>query len=223
MSGSKHIFLSYLLDKNLSGYGNGQRIEIENLRSISSGDTSNNTYLRLPSHFGTHIDFPHHFSNDGLVLNDYSAECFVFDNIKLIEINCENNSNYLITIDQLGDVEYNEEIDFLIVKTGFCYYRDQDKYWMYGYGFNLDVAGFLRAQLPNLKAIGFDLISLNSYQQREIGRLAHREFLLDNNILLVEDMDLSNVKQETNIRKLVVAPLRFNLAEGSPVTIIAEI
>ena len=67
-----------------------------------------------------------------------------------------------------------------------------------------------------------DFISITSYQNREIGRLAHRQFLGGKNpLLLVEDMDLSSLKKTP--RSLICAPLLIENIDGSPVTIIAEI
>ena len=67
-----------------------------------------------------------------------------------------------------------------------------------------------------------DFISLTSYQNREIGREAHKNFLGGNNpILLVEDMDLSKI--ENTPRKLICVPILVHGLDGSPVTIIAEV
>ena len=65
-------YLSYQLSPNHYAYGNGKRIRIEQTNSIQNGDSSNNAYLNLPTHFGTHIDFPYHFDNNGKNCNDFS-------------------------------------------------------------------------------------------------------------------------------------------------------
>ena len=78
--------------------------------------------------------------------------------------------------------------------------------------------------------IGFDFISLSSYTNRELGREAHRAFLnksfsglnkdCSKPILIIEDMHLASLKECPN--KIVVAPLRYDRSDGSPVTIISE-
>jgi kynurenine formamidase len=73
--------------------------------------------------------------------------------------------------------------------------------------------------------IGFDFISLSSYAHRDLGREAHRAFLAeleidgDNKdpILIIEDMDLSKIK--ICLSKIIVSPLRFEMADGAPVTV----
>jgi kynurenine formamidase len=67
-----------------------------------------------------------------------------------------------------------------------------------------------------------DFISLTSYQNRELGREAHRMFLGgDRPILLIEDMDLSKIMNSP--KSISCIPLLINGLDGSPVTIIASI
>lgn len=220
------IYLSYPLSPNLSGYGDGNRIIINQLSSIINGDTSNNTEISMPIHFGTHIDFPNHFVNKGKTIDDYSASFFLFDNISIINLEyIDKIEDYIIQKEHFFDNLNNcsDDTELLIIKTGFCYKRDLEEYWKYGYGIGLGVAKLLKTRFPLLRAIGFDLISLNSYQQRAIGRESHKEFLVDNNILIIEDMNLSILNKETTISDVIISPLYVTGAEGAPVTVFASI
>ena len=219
------IFLSYLLSESLSAYGGGERIIIEKIRSQEKGDSSNNSRIILPSHFGTHIDFPLHFGLNKRSVNNYVASDFIFNNIIIIDISSFDISDKLITVNDLMKLELkkNTNIDFLIIKTGFSKYRESKTYWEKGWGFDIGTAKFLKKKFIGLRAVGFDLISLSSYQHRVIGRKAHKEYLIDNDILIVEDMDLRKVFINSQIKELIVSPLRFEYAEGTPVTILAKI
>ena len=123
----------------------------------------------------------------------------------------------------INKVSIAENIDLLIVKTGFSEKRNTNEYWEFSYGFNLGVASLLRKRFPNIRVLAFDMISLSSFQQREIGRKSHIEFLVENNILIVEDVDLSEIDQDTKIEQVILAPLRFENAEGAPLIILAKI
>jgi arylformamidase len=215
-------FLSYEMTATLSNYGGSQGIEIEWLRRMDKGDASNNSALKLSSHTGTHIDFPLHFYKEGKTGSEYSAGNFVFAKIGILDISGADVDSYLISNRNLKN-NLSQDIEFLIIKTGFCNRRNDSKYWEHNWGFAPETANFLKGKFPDLKAIGFDLISLSSYQQRETGREAHKEFLEKNDILIIEDMDLQNVFEETQIKTLIVSPLRFEGADGAPVTILAEI
>lgn len=223
---SNWIFLSYPLSGELSAYGDGDRIDIKEVRSISRGDTSNNSVISLSSHLGTHIDFPLHFSNTGKNIDDYDSEFFVFKKAAVISLERKSKSSKLIIeldelIDDLGNI--SEDIELLIIKTGFGTLRDKEHYWKEGFGIGLHIASYLRKCFPLLKAVGFDLISLNSYQHREIGRKAHGEFLVENDILIIEDMDLSKITKNSNIELIITSPFRVKGAEAAPLTIFAKV
>ena len=227
MGTNKHIFLSYLLSEELSGYGNGKRIEIIQTRNIANGDASNNSQIVLPTHFGTHIDFSYHFDNIGKTISTYQASDFIFDKIGFVDISSLKPTNYLISVVDLENFinqpPYNKNAELLIIKTGFSYNRGKSEYWESNWGFDLGTASLIRKYFPSIKAVAFDLISLNSYKQREIGRKAHKEFLIKEGILIIEDVDLRSISRNTNFKKVMVIPLRFDNAEGAPVTIIGEI
>ena len=91
---SKYIFLSYILDSSLSAYGNGQRINIQELSSINKDCSSNNTKISIPTHFGTHLDFPYHFSMDGKTGDQYKAQDFIYKNIALMHVSMEKTVSY---------------------------------------------------------------------------------------------------------------------------------
>lgn len=219
----KHIFLSYQLSENLSGYANGERIKISKTNSIAGGDSSNNTRLELPTHFGTHIDFPYHFSESGKNGDSYVAADFIFTEVEFLDISNKKINDFLVKPHHMELENLSENCQFLILKTGFSEKRHSDDYWNANWGLSPELARFLKNNLPKLRAIGFDSMSLSAFKQRPIGRIAHKEFLVKNDILIVEDMDLSAVNEHVTIKRLTVAPLRFAKADGAPVTIIAEI
>ena len=220
---NKWIFLSHELSPALSAYGNGERVDILPGNRISKGNNSNSSVLKLTSHFGTHIDFPYHFSDEGPSGSDYYADDFIFKHIKLIDISAQMVSNYLIDAGQIPIETLGPLIEFLLIKTGFGQHRFSDLYWEKNPGLAPGLAAFFKDKMPGLRAVGFDLISLSSWQRRDIGRIAHKEFLVNHNILVIEDMDLSKVEETTCFETVIVSPLRFNNADGSPVTIFAEI
>jgi kynurenine formamidase len=90
--------------------------------------------------------------------------------------------------------------------------------------FHPELADFLRYRFSSLRAIGFDAISISSWTDRMLGRIAHRAFLGGNTpILLIEDMDLSQINRSTVVSSAIVAPLLVSGTDASPCTIIAEV
>jgi arylformamidase len=215
------IFLSYEMSEELSGYGNGERIKIKKSKQMCCGDTSNNTDFWMPTHFGTHVDFPFHFSTDGKTASSYSADDFIFSEIHIQLLDLRGRENKLIGTQDLLEY-YPPDSELLIIKTFYCHIREQEGYWENGPGFSPEVARLLKEKMPNLKAIAFDSISLTNFQNRELGRVAHKSFLKDYDLLIIEDVDLKQVDESTSFTEVIVSPLRMKNADGAPVTIMAR-
>lgn len=211
--------LSYSLSSQTPSYGNGAKPELELINSIKDGGTSNKTKIITDSHLGTHIDFPFHFIADGKTGNDYSASDFCFQSPLIIEVPINSG---LIGNHELGQVEKNSECDLLLIKTGTGKYRYEEHYWKNGPGMAAETARFLKNKFPSLRAIGFDFISLTSFQHREEGRNAHREYL-SRNILIIEDMKLDEIHSGTKINEIIIAPFLFENCDGAPVYVMAKI
>ena len=206
------MYLSHFIDSNTPCYGGRKNaVTISELSSISKGDTSNSKNISLSNHIGTHIDFPRHFDNNGKTLSDYESNFWVFKKIGFIESDIEN---FLTKINTLEN-----DIEFLILKTNFGTNRGTDKYWtsqpiIPGY-----FAKILREKFKNLRVFGFDLISLTSKLDRDEGKRAHQCFLLEQNILIIEDMNLLNLK--TCPQNIIVSPLLISDIDGVQCTVIA--
>jgi len=220
MDKTSFIYLSYFMDAFTPLYGGGKGISVKPDRSIASGDTANTKNLVFQNHSGTHIDYPNHFFRDGLTSDAYDASYWMFQRPYLICRDIEENKIIDLSEEELTEVPY--DTDFLIFKTGFGKYREEEKYWKYNPGFAPALADKLRKKFPALKVLGMDFISLTAYQNRELGREAHRCFLGgDRPILVIEDMNLSQlVKSPKSVSCL---PLMIKGLDGAPVTIVAEI
>lgn len=174
--------------------------------------------MKFPSHSGTHIDFPKHFSDEGKTSNDYSADFWIFNNPFLLYYKA--NKNEIIDLNNLLHL-IPSSTDFLIIKTGFHKCRNSVDYWKNNPGLDPELAPRLKSTCPNLKVIGFDFISISSFSNREMGRIAHRKFLVENEILVIEDMSL--IEASNKIEKVYCFPLLINGIDGCPVTVIGEI
>jgi len=84
------------------------------------------------------------------------------------------------------------------------------------------VGTWLKQNYSSVRAIGFDFISLSSYQNRVIGRESRRVLLGgEKHILIIEDMKLDEI--DDHINKLFILPLRVSEADGPPCNVIAQI
>ncbi|MFA6136946.1 MAG: cyclase family protein [Sulfurimonas sp.] len=215
----KVLFLSYIVDTDTPTYGNRNKFEQVKKSSITDGDVANDTSIATTLHVGTHIDMPYHFYENGQTIEDYSADYWVFESVLFVAIQpeCLVIKDELISrLDSMKENSY----EILIVKTGICTMRGSDKFWQENYGFHPDVYDFLIKKFPNIRVFGFDSISVSSFAERMIGREAHKRFLNpDKPILLLEDMDLTSVDEQTSFKKIIIAPLRISKSDGLPCTV----
>lgn len=206
------IYLSHFLSESTPSYGGEEGvIHFEQIRSIKRGDPSNNLRLVFPNHIGTHIDFPYHFDDLGKKCEDYAPSFWIFNKIGVI--NCSIEMLPMDIKKLPGDLE------ILILQTGFSKYRDTREYWASQPVIPSNYASILRHQFPNLRIFGFDMISLTSKLDRVEGKKAHINFLIKENILILEDMNLESLN--TVPKTIMIFPLLIKGADGVPCTIIA--
>lgn len=215
---AEYLYLSHFITVRTPVYGGQARISLSRDRDMSKGDTANTMFLSFGNHTGTHIDFPRHFSPTEKTSDDYPADFFVFTNPFLVtkEVVPEE---LLRLEEEIPSIP--EHTDLLLIRTGFEQYRDMDLYWQSNPGLDAVMAEILKTRCPGLRAVGVDFISISSFRHREQGRVAHRKFLLEQGILLIEDMKLSGLLKAPT--EVIVAPLLVEKADGIPATVIARI
>lgn len=220
---SKWIYLSYSLNAETPVYGGGNSIKIRQEKSIEKGDLCNSSYWSLSNHLGTHIDFPRHFVQAGKTSGDYGPEFWIFYSPFILDISLVE-PGFIVEPEAVDLDAVPNNIDMLVIKTGFCRLREKDIYWKKNPGFAPGLAALLRKRFPYLRILGFDSISLSSFARRKIGREAHKAFLdYPRPILLLEDMDLSMVDNSMKLKQVIVSPLRVEGADGAPCTVFADV
>ncbi len=205
-------YLSYFIDTNTPIYGGViDSINLIQTKSIDIGDTSNDHKITFPLHVGTHIDFPYHFDSNGKKSHDYTSAFWVFNKIGFISCDVDD---IVTNLDILP-----KDIEILILKTGFSKYRNTSKYWSEQPIIKAELAGILKEHFPNIRVFGFDLISLTSKLDRLEGKRSHHNFLIKNDILIIEDMNLTELYTTPNM--IIVSPLQIYGVDGVPCSILA--
>ena len=206
------IYLSYFLDSKTPAYGGKTNsVNIHFTKSISNGDTSNDQIIKFPGHIGTHIDFPFHFSNSGKKCEDYPASFWIFNKVGFLTCEIEKVKDNLANLPR--------DIEILLLKTGFGSNRGESLYWTNQPIIPSHFAELFREKFPELRVFGFDMISLTSKLDRVEGKGAHINFLIKNEILILEDMNLGELIIKPN--KVLIAPLQMKEASGVPCNVIA--
>lgn len=217
------LFLSYPLTNDTPSYGDRDSFNESINSEILNGVGANTSkWVFTNNHLGTHVDTPFHFYNSGKKILDFTADELFFYNIHILYKPQSKGELIDLTNQEISTIPVYT--DFLIIKTDYCNLRGTQKYIFDNPGLDKKLASKLKAFLPNLRVIGFDFISLTSWNYREHGRESHRAFLgSDNDFLIIEDMDLTLITENSKIKNLIMVPIRTNHGNGGPVTLISEV
>lgn len=217
------VYLSHILDKNTPTYGNRNTFNIVKKSDMSQGDVANDSFISTTVHIGTHIDMPYHFFIDGQTVESYDASFWIFKKVLFIDMKPSDlmiKDELIDLLTEINDIGY----ELLVVKTGICDYRDSEDFWNKNYGFHADIYDFLVEKFPFIRVIGFDSISVSSFQNRMMGRESHKKFLNPKRpILLLEDMDLRALNKDTKLKEVIVSPLRIANSDGLPCTVFGKL
>lgn len=219
----KRIYLSHFIDSNTPIYGNRNVVELIKNSSIDKGDTANETHISSTLHLGTHIDFPYHFYKDGQSLKAYPVDFWFFDRPLVIEVKPKSLVIKDELIEALTPLKSKEKHDILMVKTGCGSKRGSRQYWEENVGFAPEIYDYLQRHFSNIRVLGFDSISVSSFQHRDIGRIAHKRFLNpERPVLLLEDMNLSKIQKNCKLLDVAVIPWQISGSDGVPCTVVGS-
>lgn len=172
---NKYIWLSYPLSNDTLAYSGSKGFKISKEKSMKDGDSCNTSTWLLSSHVGTHVDAPKHFDDHGLTIDQFEPGFWIFASVCVVEVQFSQKDLIIGKEDVEPYLTGYPEI--LFIKTGMGKYRDQKFYWETNPGLSPALAKTLKEQYPSLRAVGIDSISISSWQNRELGREAHRAFL----------------------------------------------
>lgn len=199
-------------------YGGNAGLNLTHVKNIDQGDSCNTWRFCLESHWGTHVDCPSHFFVDGQKVSDYPSEFWLFRKPQVVEIGA--NPGQIITRENLS-CDINSETDIILFQSQWWKFRGKEIYSKRNPGLHPGLALWLRQDFPAVRAVGLDWISISSFENREMGREAHKAFLNPNGqgypILIVEDMNLSTDLR--NLKEVWVAPLLVEGIDSAPCTV----
>jgi len=213
-------FLSYILNEKTPTYGNKNKFSIKKKSDIGKGDVANDSCIETTVHIGTHIDMPYHFYEEGQTIEDFDDDFWIFKNVLMIELKPKEliiNREFIRKIENFK----SSSVELIIIKTHICYIREEEKFWKENFGFHPDIYDYLIEYFPSVRVLGFDSISVSSFKERRLGRESHKKFLNPQKpILLLEDMNLQDITENTSFKHVIIVPLRIAKCDGLPCTVI---
>lgn len=202
------------------------KVAFNPIHRIKSGNLANSTQFCTPTHVGTHVDAPTHFIEGSMTIDQIPIEQFIFNNPFLLNLPKVDFEDILPSeIERIG--EKLKEIDLLMIYTGFSKHRASEprRYHLEAPGLSVSTANFLINEVPQLKGIMVDLLSVeNLTNGRKRGFPVHKILLggPKKHPVLIEDVNLS-VLEGKNPIEVIAPPLRLIGLDGAPAVVLARI
>ncbi len=210
MSERKYYDISLPLSIDLPVWPGDPIPVIERISKMEDGEDANVSRMEMGVHFGTHIDAPFHFVQDGSKVEDVPLDVLIGP-AQVCEIprNCDE-----ITADVLRDAALADGITRVLFKTR------NSQHWLNGdtafdkdfIALSVDGARYLIEK--GVRLVGIDYLSIASFAEPVPTHVA----LLENRVVVVESLDLSAVPG--GLYELICLPLNISGAEGAPARVV---
>ncbi len=216
--------LSHILSEDDPPFPDSPTMRIKPFARIENGDACNTSVIEIFNHFGTHMDAPKHFFNEGFSIAELPVDFFIFHKPLILDIPLA--AEQLLTKEMIAPFESEiRKCDFLCIRSGFAVKRNSDTlvYSSRGPGLSASLCKYFMDEFRNIKCIGIDWISVTSYPHLEDGILAHRYLMgsfHDRYITVIEELNLEKVYKR-GIGKVIALPLFVKGSDSAPVTVIA--
>jgi arylformamidase len=203
----KLIDVTVPLDSNVPTYPGNTPFQLEAVKRLASGGSSNVSSVHMSAHTGTHVDAPRHFFDDGVGTEQLALEVLC-GRARVIELTTRKG----ITPDDLASFDLTEDVR-LLIKT------HNSKLWG-SPEFNADYIGLTESAAHFLvehgvRLLGVDYVSVEEFKKP--GAPAHRT-LLGAGTIIIEGLNLRDVEPGTY--ELFCLPLSIVGADGAPARVV---
>lgn len=222
-----YVELSHLLHSSIPNYPDSVPEKLESVLSQERGDVSNTSILQHYTHNGTHVDAPYHFDKKGMRIHEIPLDSFIYERPLLIDL--PKGPQQKISLEEVRRVPGIDSADLLMFHTGFgaLRYKDPVAYRFLFPGLDQSLAVFIRENLPSVKAILIDFLSVDTLIEGYRLKFPVHKALLSSEtsqkrpVLIIEDVNLEPLVGKT-VEKVFAVPVRIKDADGAPVSVIAE-
>jgi arylformamidase len=204
------VDVSVALRPGLPTYPGNPDFELQPVKRIADGASSNNSRLVMGTHSGTHVDAPRHFFDDRPGVDALALDILI-GRARVIDLPHRGG----ITAEHLAAAGLTEDLRVLLKTPNSALWNSAD-------GFHEDytyvtesAARFLVAQ--GVKLVGVDYLSVEQFHKA--GAPAHH-VLLGNGVVIIEGLNLSDVEAERY--EMYCLPLRIVGADGAPARVVLK-
>ena len=188
-------------------------VDLQQVSAISSGDSANVTHLSMSAHTGTHIDAPKHFIDTGKTIGQIPLEKLVGEVLVMqIDHSIDVISKTVLQSHPNRSPLENAHKVLFRTRNSTLWHQSPSEFRMDYVGIDASGAEFLAGL--GLDLIGIDYLSIAPYDET----LTPHQILLAEDIVLLEGLDLSNVR--AGIYELYCLPIHLPGCDGAPARVI---
>ncbi|NUR56378.1 MAG: cyclase family protein [Acidobacteria bacterium] len=202
--------MSVSLQPGLATYPGNPEFELQPVKRVAAGASSNVSRLILGTHTGTHVDAPRHFFDEGAGVDGLPLDLLI-GRARVIDLPFRGG----ITERHLADAGLREDLRVLLRTPNSALWNTSDGFHQdYSY-LTEEGARYLVEQ--GVKVVGIDYLSVEQFKKP--GAPAHRA-LLGENVVIIEGLNLSDA--DAGAYEMYCLPLRVAGADGAPARVVLK-
>lgn len=205
----KLLDVSVPLAAGMPAYPGNPDFELQPLKRIAQGGSSNVSRLILGTHTGTHVDAPKHFIDDGASVESLSLE-LLLGRARVVEILRRGG----ISAEDLSAAGLREDLRVLLKTPNSALWNSTAFHEDYTH---LSEGGARYLVEQGVKLVGIDYLSVEQF--RKPGAPAHR-MLLSNGVIIIEGLNLSDA--EPGMYEMYCLPLPVTGGDGAPARVVLK-
>lgn len=205
----RFLDVSVPLAAGIPAYPGNPEFELQPVKRIADGGSSNVSRLIMGTHTGTHVDAPHHFFDGSTAIDALELDLLI-GRARIIDVPRRGG----ITAEDLAGAGLREDLRVLLktpnsaLWNGMPFKRDYT---------HLTEAGARYLVDQGVKLVGIDYLSIEQF--KKAGAPAHRT-LLSQGVIIIEGLNLSEA--EAGMYELYCLPLRIAGADGAPARVVLK-
>jgi len=205
----KLLDVSVSLAAGIPAYPGNPDFELQPIKRIAEGGSSNVSKLVMGTHTGTHVDAPKHFFDDGAGVDGLALDLLI-GRARVVESTTRGGIGH----DELAAAGLRDDLRVLFKTPNSTLWNGQGFHQDYTY-LAEDGARYLVDQ--GVKVVGIDYLSVEQF--KKAGAPAHRA-LLAQSVIIIEGLNLAEA--EPGMYEMYCLPLRVAGGDGAPARVVLK-
>lgn len=205
----KLLDVSVPLASGMPFYPGNPEFELQPIKRIADGGSSNVSRLVMGTHTGTHVDAPKHFIDDGIGVDALALDLLI-GRARVVEIGHRGG----IGAEDLAAAGLREDIRVLLKTPNSRLWSSTTFHEDYAH-VTEEGAHYLVGQ--GVKLVGVDYLSVEQFKKP--GAPAHHA-LLSNGVIIIEGLNLAEA--EAGMYEMYCLPLPVAGGDGAPARVVLK-